>query len=97
MAKARTWWNCHLSYAGRLQLLNSILFSIQVYWSCLFILPKVVMEKITCFLRSFLWKGSDLSYGNAKVAWNTICLPKKEGVLGVKNLEVWNRVALVKH
>jgi len=55
------------------------------------------MEKITCFLRSFLWKGSDLSYGNAKVAWNTICLPKKEGVLGVKNLEVLNRVALVKH
>jgi hypothetical protein len=69
-----------LSYADRLQLLNSILFAIQVYLSCLFIPPKVVTEKITSLLRSFLWKGIDLSYGNAKVAWDTIYWPKKEGV-----------------
>jgi hypothetical protein len=68
MAKARSWLNQHLSYVGRLQLLNSVLFSIQVYLSCLFILPKVVIVKINFLLRSFLWKGSDLSYGNAKVA-----------------------------
>jgi hypothetical protein len=47
MAKARSWLNRHLSYLGRLQLLNSILFSIHVYWSGLYILPKAVMEKIT--------------------------------------------------
>ena len=82
---------------GRLQFLKSILFSIQVYWSCLFILSNIVIEKITSLLRSFLWKGSDFSYGNAKVAWDTICLPKKEGGLGVKNLEVWNRTSMVKH
>lgn len=29
-----------LSYAGRLQLVNSILFAIQTYWSSMFILPK---------------------------------------------------------
>ena len=92
MAKARSWLNRNLYSSGRLQLLNSILFSIQVYWSCLFILPKTVIEKITP-----LWKGSDLSYGNAKVAWDTICFPKKEGGLGVKNIEVWNRESMVKH
>jgi hypothetical protein len=54
------------------------------------ILPKVVIMKITFLLRFFLWKGSDLASGNAKVAWNTIYLPKKEEGLGVKNLEVWN-------
>jgi hypothetical protein len=53
-------------------------------------LPK--KKKITS-----LWKGSDLSYGNAKVAWDTICFPKKEGGLGVKNIEVWNRESMVKH
>jgi hypothetical protein len=82
MAKARSWLNQHLSYVGRLQLLNSVLFSIQVYLSCLFILPKVGTVKITSLLKSFLWKGRDLSYGNAKVAWDTICLPKKEGRFG---------------
>jgi hypothetical protein len=70
--------------------INSILFSIQVYWSCLFILHKAVIEEITSLLKSFLWNGSDLSYSNAKIALDTICLPKKEGGLGVKNLEVWN-------
>jgi hypothetical protein len=45
MAKARS---CTLSYAGRLQLLISILFSIQVHWSSLSILPKAIIVKITC-------------------------------------------------
>jgi len=39
--------------------------------------PILIMEKITSLLRSFIWIGSDLFYGNAKVAWDTICLPKK--------------------
>jgi hypothetical protein len=62
-----------------------------VYWSYLFNVSRAIIEKITSLLRSFLCKGSDLSYGNAKVAWDTICLPKKEGCMGIKNLEVWNR------
>jgi hypothetical protein len=33
-------WTCRtLSYAGRVQLINSVLFSIQVYWASLFLLP----------------------------------------------------------
>jgi hypothetical protein len=30
------------------------------------------------------------------VAWNLVCLPKKSG-LGVKNLEMWNKAAMMKH
>jgi hypothetical protein len=75
--------------------LHPLLYS-SVYWSCLFILHKAVIEEITSLLKSFLWNGSDLSYSNAKIALDTICLPKKGG-LGVKNLEVWNRAAMVKH
>jgi len=31
-------WTCRtLSYAGRVQLINSVLFSIQVYWASLFL------------------------------------------------------------
>jgi len=56
MAKARSWLNQHLSYVGRLQLLNSVLFSIQVYLSCLFILPKVVI--VNLFIEVFPMEGS---------------------------------------
>lgn len=52
------------------------------------------MEQV---LRNFLWKGSDLSHGGAKVAWASICLPKQEGGLGITNFEVWNLAAMLKH
>ncbi|XP_071714993.1 uncharacterized protein [Rutidosis leptorrhynchoides] len=42
------------------------------------------------------WKNKYLSFagemkrGKAKVKWKDICLPKKEGGLGIKNLKQWN-------
>ena len=39
-ARIKSWTNKSLSYAGRLQLIQYVLFRIQVYWSGFFILPK---------------------------------------------------------
>lgn len=50
-----------LSYAGRLQLVKSILFSIQVSCSSLFILPKGVIKQVAQILITFLCRGSELS------------------------------------
>ena len=47
-------------YAGRLQLIQSVLFSIQVYWAGLFILPKKVSAEIDQIFPAFLWKGTEL-------------------------------------
>lgn len=78
--KAKSWTCKALSYAERLQFVKSILFAIQVYWSSLFILPKAVIKQVEQTLRAFLFQGSDLSKRGAKVAWDQVCLPKKEGV-----------------
>jgi hypothetical protein len=50
-------------------------------------------------LRSFLWKGTELKTSGAKVAWDVICRPKKEGGLGIKRVDIWNRaaIAMIKH
>lgn len=77
--------------------MKTILFSIQVYWSSHFILPKAVIKNIEQLLRSFLWKGDDVSKGCGKVAWDILCLPRKEGGLGVKSIETWNLAAMTKH
>ena len=78
-------------------MIKSVLFSVQVYWASVFILPKAVLKQIQATLRNFLWKGPDLLGGGHKVAWSEICLPKEEGGLGVKDLVVWNKCAMLKH
>ncbi|XP_028095880.1 uncharacterized protein LOC114295779 [Camellia sinensis] len=58
--RINSWTNKLLSYAGRAQLIQTILFSMQVFWSSLFILPKKVIKEIESLLRSFLWSSTDL-------------------------------------
>ena len=48
------WTSSSLTYAGRLQLIKSVLFSIQVYWSSIFILPCATTKKIESILAAFL-------------------------------------------
>jgi hypothetical protein len=48
-------------------------------------------------MKSFLWSGSDMRTTEAKVAWDQVCLPKKEGGLGIKRITEWNKIALLKH
>ncbi|XP_022874167.1 uncharacterized protein LOC111392993 [Olea europaea var. sylvestris] len=94
IATAKSWTCQALSYAGRLQLINTVLFSIQVYWSSVILLPKAVIKQVENSLRVFLWKGSDLGIGGAKVAWAKISMPKEEGGLGLRGLEIWNKATI---
>ncbi|CAL5376012.1 unnamed protein product [Camellia sinensis] len=71
-SRIKSWTNKLLSYAGRAQLIQTILFSMQVYWSSLFILPKRVIRDIESLLRSFLWSGTELKKHSAKIAWKNI-------------------------
>ncbi|KAJ6952190.1 hypothetical protein NC653_041365 [Populus alba x Populus x berolinensis] len=97
IARIKLWTSSSLTYAGRLQLIKSVLFSIQVYWSTIFILPCATIKQIESILAAFLWRGTSLSHAGAKVAWQAICYPEKEGGLGVKRLKIWNQAATLKH
>ncbi|KAL0295479.1 UNVERIFIED_CONTAM: putative ribonuclease H protein [Sesamum radiatum] len=76
------WNQLNLSYAGRVQLIKSVLSSLHLYWSSIFILPKGVVTVIEQKFRKFLWKGT----GNFKVAWDTICHPLSHGGLGIRKI-----------
>lgn len=80
------WQNNWLSYAGRLQLALSVLSSMQVYWSSVFILPVSVSNAIERLIRNFIWGGTGMVQGRSKVAWKDVCLPKEEGGLGIRPL-----------
>jgi hypothetical protein len=51
----------HLSFAGRLQLIPSVLFSLQVFWSNIFILPKAMIQLLEQKLNQYLWCGKDMN------------------------------------
>lgn len=93
-ARINAWSTKRLTYAGRLLLVNAVLFYYQSYWSMVFLLPSMVVKEIEQMCRSFLWCGSVEKKPMALVAWDRICVPKSEGGLGVKQVRVWNRAAL---
>ena len=96
-ARILSWTSKFLSYAGRIQLVQSVIAGIQNYWAGMFMLPKSVIKQVEMLMRRFLWSGGiDKSHG-AKVAWDTVCTPKKEGGLGFKNLNLLNTVLNLKH
>jgi len=77
-------------------LISSVLFSLQVYWARIFILPKKIIRLLEQKFNRFLWCGKD-SKAKAKVAWDNLCCPKTEGDLSIKRLEEWNMAAMLKH
>ncbi len=75
-----SWASKKLSFAGTIQLISSVLYSIQVYWaSRIFILPKKIIKIIEQKFCSFLWSGGDTHARGAKVVWDQVCVPKKRG------------------
>ncbi|XP_062113082.1 uncharacterized protein LOC133824231 [Humulus lupulus] len=97
--KLHTWASRHLSFAGRAQLINSVLLSIRSFWMSIFILPKSVTKEVDQLCRNFLWGVKDSNNQRSKMhftAWDQVCLPKCMGGLGFKDSCNWNKVLLAK-
>ncbi|KAL2252986.1 UNVERIFIED_CONTAM: hypothetical protein Sindi_0093300 [Sesamum indicum] len=94
-ARINGWEGISLSYAGRVQIIKSVLSALSLYWASAFILPKKVINEIEKRLRTFLWKGTTSS-GYAKVAWKDVCRPMDEGGLGFKDISTLNRALMSK-
>lgn len=51
----------------------------------------MIARKIEQIFTRFFWKGkSEVAATGAKIAWKHICLPFKEGGLGIKRVHDWN-------
>ncbi|XP_019248656.1 PREDICTED: uncharacterized protein LOC109227921 [Nicotiana attenuata] len=97
VARISSWTAKKLSYAGRIQLVQSVLFGIQAYWSQLFLIPSKVLKTIETYFRSYVWLGENVITRRSLVAWDKICTPKSAGGLNLINLKVWNRAATAKN
>ncbi|XP_070005690.1 uncharacterized protein [Nicotiana sylvestris] len=66
--RVNCWSTRMLSYSGRVQLINFVLFGIQTHCAQIFILPKKIMKMIETICRTFLWTGSSATSRKALIA-----------------------------
>ena len=97
MVRIQAWTSRSLSFAGRLQLLSSVLYNIQMYWCSMFIIPKYTIAKIEQLFSTFLWSGKLGNASRAKIRWEYVCLPKEEGGLGLRRVKDSNDASVMKH
>lgn len=96
VTRISSWATKKLSYAGRCQLVQSVLFGIQAYWTQLFFLPTKVAKLIEGYCRSYLWSGTYTITKKALVAWSRVCTPKSVGGLTLISLQFWNKEVILK-
>ncbi|XP_058189339.1 uncharacterized protein LOC131306925 [Rhododendron vialii] len=91
LARIHSWTQKFLSYGGRAQLIQSVLFSIQTYWSSIFTLPQSILKEIEGVLSVFLWSGADLNIlelsqkaDNLWVKWVHVYILKGQSLWGIQ-------------
>lgn len=91
-----SWTARFLSFAGRLNLISSIIWSICNFWLAAFRLPRDCIKEIEKLCSAFLWSGAAMNPRKAKVLWDDVCKPKQEGGLGLRSLKEANDVCCLK-
>lgn len=91
-ARFNSWTVKHLSFAGRFQLIQAVIYSTISFWASMFIIPAECVDILERMCNAFLWSGAPNSARGAKISWESICTPKVAGGLGLKRLSDWNRV-----
>ncbi|XP_074277263.1 uncharacterized protein LOC141600904 [Silene latifolia] len=66
------------------------------YWARIFLLPKGIISRVDAVCRNYLWSRTDDFHRIPAVAWDTCCLPKDRGGLGILHCHLWNLAVIGK-
>ncbi|XP_062083474.1 uncharacterized protein LOC133789725 [Humulus lupulus] len=95
--RLHTWSSRHLSYAGKVQLITSVLLGLRNYWMNIFLLPQSVIKEVDKLCMWFLWSNNGTRSNFHLTAWSKVCLPKTLGGLGFGEGSKWNKAMLGKY
>ena len=84
------WAKKSISFAGRRELIASVLQGCAGFWLSILSVPSGVIDSLIGICRGFLWK-------RPRVRWVDVCVPREEGGLGLLNLGAWNKCFMLKH
>lgn len=86
-----------LSRFGNEILLKSVAQSMPSYTMNIFLLPKSLCEDIEHLMNKYWWgSGGSVGSGIRWMSWSKICVPKRYGGLGFKQLHQFNLALLRK-
>ncbi|KAL4383574.1 hypothetical protein GQ457_15G020780 [Hibiscus cannabinus] len=99
--KLAGWKSRCLSFAGKLVLVKSVLASVPIYFISSFAIPATIKSLLSKLIARFLWGSLDKKAIHW-VSWETMCLPKSRGGLGlvdfgIKNRALWRRIIAAKY
>lgn len=86
-----------MAYGGRLRLINAVIESMYSFWSQVFLLPKKLFKSIESRCRAFILLGDDIESRRALVAWEYVYQPRFLRGLGLRNISLWNKLAILKY
>ncbi|KAJ3690527.1 hypothetical protein LUZ61_019691 [Rhynchospora tenuis] len=91
------WKSKFLSLGGRLVVVKAVLAALPLHIMQAFKMPQWLLDKMDHICRAFLWKGTTTCLGgHCLVNWETCCLPKRCGGLGILHLKTQNEALLAK-
>lgn len=76
-----------MSYSGRVQLIQSVVFVITKLWMQCLPIPKKVIHRIDVICISLLWTGGKEVTIKSPISWKKVCSPKTNGGLNIIDLE----------
>ena len=97
ITRIKIWSSRNLSYTARMQLINSVLLSLHMYWAQIYVLPKSVLQDIVRICRAFLWSGQAFSQKPSNIAWDKVCCDKQHGGLGFRDVVLGNLAFIGKY
>ncbi|PON31455.1 hypothetical protein PanWU01x14_369730, partial [Parasponia andersonii] len=89
------WKRAFLSRCGRLTLIQSVLYSIPIYYLSIFKAPCSVTELLEN-MQDFFWEGDDQMCADHLVAWDVLCHSKMQDGLRIGKVSTRNRALLMK-
>ncbi|RAL49251.1 hypothetical protein DM860_018124 [Cuscuta australis] len=92
-----SWYSKILNPMGRLILIKHVLSSIPLHYLAVHSLPISVMNHLHRVMSNFLWVYSNGKPKHHWKNWESICTPKDEGGLGLRNLKDLHKAYSIKH
>ncbi|XP_057811613.1 uncharacterized protein LOC131025845 [Salvia miltiorrhiza] len=94
--KFARWKGLHLSMAGRLCLIQSVIQSSLTHSMMIYKWPHSLLDDLDTCCRNFLWTGNIKKTASCPVSWARVCAPKHEGGLGLRSFKLLNKCFLMK-